>query len=463
MRWRVIAGVLFVVNLLLAVALLKDAGSGSRYRHATLTSPAPSPGPTERTNILLRKQLFTWSEVESPDYPTYIANLRDIGCPEQTIRDIIIADVNTLFARRRSAELTSPEQQWWRSVPDTNLLQVALLKIRELETERRNLLTSLLGLNWEVGDLVNLPRPSRPALVLDGPLLGSLSPDVKQTIQVINAQFQDKLQAYLDSRRAQGRDADPAEVARFRQQTRDEIARLLSPPQLEEFLLRYSQQADQIRSHLAELKYLELSPEEFRSVFRATDTIAQQILSTTGSDPNSQAARRALADQAENAVRIALGAKKYELYKSLEDPLYRDAYSRALATGSPESVRTLYEISLATQAEQERIKADKTLTASQKEIELKTIDLTQTKANAQVTGQELPPEPPPVPQTPPRRTHMSQPGDTAVVLSMLYGVPMSALRAANPNMDLSRIPPGTQLIIPRSTLPPVLQQNMPGR
>src|SRR5262249_4910910 len=122
-----------------------------------------------QTNVLLRRQFFTWQEVESPDYPTYITNLRNIGCPEQTIRDLIIADVNALFARRRATELITPEQQWWRSEPDTNVLQVALEKTRALEDERRGLLSRLLGTNWESGDLVSLPRPSRPGLVLDGP------------------------------------------------------------------------------------------------------------------------------------------------------------------------------------------------------------------------------------------------------------------------------------------------------
>src|SRR5437868_620849 len=41
--------------------------------------------------------LFHWSLVESRDYRFYIANLRAIGCPEETIRDIIIAEVNRLY------------------------------------------------------------------------------------------------------------------------------------------------------------------------------------------------------------------------------------------------------------------------------------------------------------------------------------------------------------------------------
>lgn len=46
-----------------------------------------------------------WRSVESEDYRHYIANLRAIGCPEETIADIIRADVNKLFQSRRKALL----------------------------------------------------------------------------------------------------------------------------------------------------------------------------------------------------------------------------------------------------------------------------------------------------------------------------------------------------------------------
>ena len=38
--------------------------------------------------------------MESEDYSTYIANLRGIGCPEQTIRDLITAELNQTYAEK---------------------------------------------------------------------------------------------------------------------------------------------------------------------------------------------------------------------------------------------------------------------------------------------------------------------------------------------------------------------------
>src|SRR6266404_3905949 len=33
---------------------------------------------------------FQWGEIESDDYRVYVANLRAIGCPEETIQDLIL-------------------------------------------------------------------------------------------------------------------------------------------------------------------------------------------------------------------------------------------------------------------------------------------------------------------------------------------------------------------------------------
>ena len=188
--------------------------------------------------------------------------------------------MNSLFARRLAVEL--PEQQWWRSEPDAALVRLALGKSRELDQERRSLLTRLLGDTWEAGDMVSLPRPTRPGVVLDGPVLGTLPVEVKQAIEDISARSQERMEAYAAAQREDGKAIDAGDVARLRQQTRDELARILTPSQLEEYLLRYSQNANNLRSELGQLKYFNATPEEFRAVFRATDNFNQQLALLAG-------------------------------------------------------------------------------------------------------------------------------------------------------------------------------------
>ena len=453
MRWRAFALLSLGVNVLLIgvwLVLPKHPFAGSLSGPVSLDEPSANPS---RTNIVLRRQFFSWQEVESPDYTTYIQNLRNIGCPEQTIRDIIIADVNATYARKRALELVTPEQQWWRSTPDTNILQVAMDKTRALDEERRNLLTRLLGANWESGDLVNLPRPTRPGVVLDGPVLGTLSDDTKQAIQEINIRSEARMQSYLDSVRQQGNTADPVELAKLRQQTRDDLARALSPPQLEEFLLRYSQYSNNLRTELGQLRYFNASPDEFRAVFRATDSLDAQIqLLADSTDPNSVQAKQALEAQRDNAIKIALGADRYAEYQMLHDPLYRQAVATAQQAGTPDAAQTIYQINLAAASTQDAINDNTNLTSDQRAIELKQLELDQLKANTLAMGRALLPDPPTPP--PPRKTYTLRPGDSPAIVGMIYGVPESAIRAANPGIDLSRLRPGDSIVIPRGALPP---------
>jgi LysM repeat protein len=447
MRWRAIAAVSLIVNSVIAVAVLVFAGRGIPKRSdATIYAGSNQPA---RTNVVVRRQFFSWKEVESPDYPTYIANLRDIGCPEQTIRDIIIADVNSLYAQRRATNLLTSEQQWWRTEPDSNVVRVAAEKSRELDDERRALLTRLLGTNWESGDLVSLPRPSHTGIILDGAVLGNLTAETKQSIQEISQRSQDRMQAYLDQQRAAGLEPDPAEVARLRQQTRVELQSVLSPPALEEFLLRYSQNANNLRSEFGQLQFFNPTPDEFRSVFRATDTIDQQLEALADADdPNSERQRKSLEQQREIALKSALGAKRYDEYRQLQDPIYREALAQAQDAGTPDAVQALYAINLTAASEADRIRSSTNLTDDQKMLELKRVELQQMQANMAATGQEVPPEPATPAPPPPPRTHVIRPGDTMPVMSLLYGVPAGAIRAANPNIDFNRLRPGDSIVIP---------------
>jgi LysM repeat protein len=449
MRWRRAAWISLGANVLLAVGCLvlalrrHSAGSADSQSGEVLNTQ------TGRTNFVVRKIPFTWRQIESADYPTYILNLREIGCPEQTVRDIIIADVNSLYSAKRATNLVTSDQQWWRSEPDPGVVQVAAQKSRELEDERRALLARLLGTNWEAGDLATLPRPSRPGIVLDGPLLGTLPSETKQAIEEINLRSQERLEAYLDAQRNAGRNPDPVELAKIRQQTRTELQGVLSPPQLEEFLLRYSQNANNWRAEFGELRFFSPTPDEFREIFRTTDGIDQQIqMLANSSDPSDVARRKALEEQRQYVMKTALGAERYQQYVQLHDPAYRDAVAMADQAGTPEATRAIYAVNLATAAEQARVRADTNLTVEQREIELKRIELEQLKANTEAVGQDVPPEPAAAPQPAPRKVHVIRPGDSPAVVALIYGLPVGALKAANPNVDLNRLRPGDIISLP---------------
>ena len=448
MRWRVLVLVLVALNVALAIALsisLRHSAAKSLRLEAGLTNAA---APEQvQTKLVVWREFFSWQEIESDDYSTYIANLRDIGCPDATIHDIIVADVNALYARRRATEVITPGQQWWRTQPDGDLLSTAVERLRALDQERRALLTRLLGPNWEPVEIAATVVQPRTSVVLDGPVLGTLSAEVKQTVQDINARSQQRMQAYLEGQSQAGKSPDPVELDRLRQQTRDELAHVLGPAELEEYLLRYSQNANELRTELTQLSFFNATAEEFRSLFRARDNFDQQIkLLYSGTDDASVKQRQALKQQREAAIKNVLGPKRYAEYLRLQDPAYREATALAQQAGMSKSTETLYEIRQATAQEQQRIRSNTNLTAQQQEIELSNIQLEQLKANAVALGQESPPEPPAPPV--PTIRHVVEAGESIDRLARRYDVSIREIIAANPGVDFNKVKPGDRLNVP---------------
>src|SRR6185437_880523 len=165
------------LNVVLLAAWLATRQHYARLRTHPPLPPTPAVSNVYKTRVVVRKQFFTWQELESPDYQAYVANLREIGCPQQTIRDIIVADVNQLYARKRAAEVPTADQEWWRYEPDAAFTQTANDKQASLEQERQNLLTTLLGPNWNAPDAA-----TSSGISLNGPVLGELSAETKRAV-----------------------------------------------------------------------------------------------------------------------------------------------------------------------------------------------------------------------------------------------------------------------------------------
>ncbi|HNQ89255.1 MAG TPA: hypothetical protein PKM73_11615 [Verrucomicrobiota bacterium] len=353
--------------------------------------PAPRPAPVHhilrpiRTNLVIEPRLLTWRDIESEDYVTYIRNLRSIGCPEATVRDIIVADVTGLFASRRATEVLTPAQQWWKSDPDLDVVEHSIEQRDALERERRSLLTQLLGPGWDAASTSTEVAGS--SITLDGPLLGDLPAETKHTLREIELRNRERLRAHLQARREQGGTADPAEVARLRRETREELARILTPAQLEEYLLRYSGTADELRRRL---RGFEATPDEFRSLFRATDAIEMELeaLPAAG-DVASQNRRRELEARRDSAIQEVLGTSRHEYYRLNQDPAFRQVRETAERLGvPPEAVLPVYQIDQVTDEERRRILADTSLSPEQQSAQLATVGQKRLDSLRQVLGDD---------------------------------------------------------------------------
>ncbi|MDB6053692.1 MAG: hypothetical protein JWN25_1215 [Verrucomicrobiales bacterium] len=281
------------------------------------TELAKSVPASQATNSHVRR--FTWREIESPDYEAYIKNLRSVECPEATIRDIVLADVNQLYARKKSVEVVTTQDQWWRAEPDPAILQSSADRLKQLDSERRNLLNNLLGPGWDAS-LASIPPQwmSPSSLELNGPVLGELSPEKREQVAAVSQKAQQRITTYVQEQAQANQPVDPNSLARLRQQTRMDLQSILTPMEMEEFLLRYSNTASQLR---LETRNLQLTPEEFRMVFRLRDPIDERAqFYASATRPVDVAEAQKLSVQKDLAMQQALSPERYQAYRSGRGP-----------------------------------------------------------------------------------------------------------------------------------------------
>ena len=120
-----------VLNVCLVAALLWNARDTPPPFLAPVQTVTARPAPRKQSTPASEKPPFHWRQVESPDFTVYVQNLRAIGCPEATIRDIVKSELDEIYQEKASvAQRTNPSAAFER----------------QLQAEKNQLLASLTSL-----------------------------------------------------------------------------------------------------------------------------------------------------------------------------------------------------------------------------------------------------------------------------------------------------------------------------
>ncbi|MES1180600.1 MAG: hypothetical protein ABUL66_01915, partial [Verrucomicrobiota bacterium] len=143
-----------------------------------------------------KAQTFHWSQLELSDYPTYVKNLRAIGCPEPTLRVIVTADVDA-WHQARSLELEHKlddfdKLSWSEKLSLNASRQSWLAELQKLPEQKENEIAGLLGTQPVMAGKVaaDVIAPSPPpagsaqstAPVLSSPANADFLPEVAATV-----------------------------------------------------------------------------------------------------------------------------------------------------------------------------------------------------------------------------------------------------------------------------------------
>jgi hypothetical protein len=137
---KIILRLSILFNALLAAGLLY-AVMNQRKEQTLPAAQAPGPVVPVAANSSPpasgQPALFRWQQLDAGnDYRLFITNLRAIGCPENTIADIVRGNVNRAFAWERSRQkIDSSGSGLWSEANETELISSLLSSPSEVSTD----------------------------------------------------------------------------------------------------------------------------------------------------------------------------------------------------------------------------------------------------------------------------------------------------------------------------------------
>ena len=204
-----------------------------------------------------------WGAIESRDPATFVANLRAVGCPEQTIRDILVLRLGREYralvsdfeaASARGWDYTRPRKDW--------------VERRRQQTEQREEMQSklerLFGQSWVEIAMPVLGWPPFQTAAYD-----FLAEDKRQQVRDLERLYRGLKQGLLVSPRSFADAETRAAQYELDVQKETDLARLLSPEEMKEYTYRLSPAAAYVRDHLP--------PAQSESDFRTMVGLAQQF------------------------------------------------------------------------------------------------------------------------------------------------------------------------------------------
>jgi hypothetical protein len=302
---------------------------------------------------------FHWRQVESTHYDEYAANLRAIGCPEKTVRDILLADVEKYYEERQLVE--SRQQPFWSAGRQRQLAD----REREasfvaMNQERKELIQRLLGIEWSGDAAGPFQRGDLEEQALARFIFGPLPEEsFQRAVATINdyeaqeRQLRDRSQGILI-------DEDETGLKNLGRALKSKLSEVLTPDQLDELSARGSALDYFDRDLFAEA--MGLTPAEARQIALAKSRTrdAEKFFDMGISDADTDSATRET--QFTNTVANLLGAKRFEDFQRAQDRQFKSLFELGQANGLPkETAIAVYDILRLTAEEVERVRLDDTL------------------------------------------------------------------------------------------------------
>jgi len=318
---------------------------------------------------------FKWESLESSDYKQYIVNLRAIGCPEQTIRDIIVTDVDRTYWQRMAKARPSGGRNYWEARIPQSVWNKKNAEYASLQVEKWNVMSELLGIDARAEEL---RRDGQPAPYEDG--FEFLPTEKQKRLREIDLESSTM---EIANAAKKGKDRS-REIREWKDAA---IKNLLTPEELNEYEMRWSGHG----SGLAQMaRAFEPSEQEFRTIFQTEKQFGRDdygwVEGTTGYAQRKPADAEA-EQRFQSALQQALGAERYAEYQRSLDPNYLILYDIARNDGLPkDTILKAYELNRAAEQQAAAFRSDVSLLGEARQAALRQLEEQTDKDIAKLLG-----------------------------------------------------------------------------
>lgn len=339
----------------------KNSAKKSGTPASALPASAPAPG------------IRSWQDLQTDDLKEFVTRLRAAGCPEETVQDLILAEVNRRYtARVRDLYPDRYKERPYWEMQKNDLAEMkknreANRKSQEMQKEKSAELVALLGLdpekerrkedgmedayNWMESRVSFLPESKREAALkyLDD--------------------FEEKRQEFYQRNRGLYDAQYRSEQRELEAEQLRGLSQILSPQELREFELRQSQVASQLTF---DLRGIALTRAQYESIFDVRKKYGDSIYNY--GDIETAEGRQKVEDTKKSMqleIAALVGPEKATEYQRSQDYSYQQLVQLASRSDLPVSTAgKVYDYKEAAEQTAKQLKEDKTLSPEQRQAAL---------------------------------------------------------------------------------------------
>jgi hypothetical protein len=293
----------------------KPAGAASAAAAAS-AGAAPTAAGKSAANAAVKPQ-EAWGYLQTEDLAALVARLRAAGFPADVIRQMIRELVKERFdAKRFALEKDRFDTPFFANLPNEFNDPKLGPALRQLARDQTDLIRQLLGSS--LNDLFADTEDNKAMLRLQ---IGDIPPEKLQALYDTSVKFGEQRAAvYAALNGGPLLNADRDKLAAIDQGMRAELAQSLTPAEVDDFIMRSSPTASQLRQVLGPLQPTEA---EYRAIFPLYQAFSEQYpAGASNLTPDQTAARKLAEDQMNNQIKGLLGPDQAADYDQTANPAY---------------------------------------------------------------------------------------------------------------------------------------------